>query len=81
MDNLKKALESIVNGSDNFCCLCFNICDARDLICSIDEASIVINNNNENVVMSDLILTTLGSNVSIIYTIIHEKQTKFKVEI
>lgn len=64
MINLTKALESIVSGNNNYCCLCFNICDADDLICSKDEASIVRNNNKENIVMSDLIITILGSDVS-----------------
>lgn len=64
MATVPKVLENIVNGTNNFCCLCLSICDARDLICIVDEASFSRNNNSENLAMSDLVLAVLGSDVS-----------------
>lgn len=64
MTNIAKALENILNGSNNFCCLCFNICDVIDLVCINDEVSFRHTSDAENIAMSDLILAVLGSNVS-----------------
>lgn len=64
MTNLAEALRSIVGGSKNFCCLCFNICDAEDLVSIENEANNICLNNTENLMISDIIEVVLGNDVS-----------------